>query len=390
MRIYSRSDEERIRAHAQVRAWSGARLLDAVQATALEAGLRVELKRTNTLLRAGLALFTALVVIASVLLIGVVFRLRSETAFAITAGAGAVACLVAAECLVRALRLYRYGVEEALAGFSALLSGISATFASVTMFGRHGNAATIVGLAAGGAVALGVYRRFGYVYALVAAAACAAMIPFQLDVGETVHRLTAFAIIVVICAFARRRRVECGEAFPADDYATLQTASLAGAYLVLNLHVWYLLMPYAAAASAVPIFYWMTYVAIWIIPVAGFRLGIRQRDRALIDVSIVLALATIATNKLYLGWPRREWDPMVLGVLLIAVAIALRRWLARGPGGRRGAFTAAQILSGGARALSMIATASTAFHPHTASPGVAPGSDFRGGRSGGGGGGSSF
>jgi hypothetical protein len=110
----------------------------------------------------------------------------------------------------------------------------------------------------------------------------------------------------------------------------------------------------------------------------------------MIDVSIVLALATLATNKPYLGWPRREWDPMILGVLLMAGAIALRRWLARGQGGERGGFTPAQILATDAQALSMLATASTTFHPHTASPGPAPGSDFHGGRSGGGGGGGSF
>ena len=133
--------------------------------------------------------------------------------------------------------------------------------------------------------------------------------------------------------------------------------------------------------------YWPSYAAIWAIPAAGLWLGVRQRDRELIDVNIALALATLVTNKPYLGWPSLEWDPIFLGVLLIGAAIALRRWLARGPDGARRGFTPAQLLATDKNLLSMVGTASAAFHPHAALPSSAPNDEFRGGASGGGGGG---
>jgi hypothetical protein len=382
MRIYSRDDEERIRAQGRVRAWARAKLLDSAQARTLEAELRVELRRTNALLRAGLALFTALVVTASVLLIGVVLEVRSDIGRAATSAAGATACLAAAEYLVRARRLYRYGVEEALASFSALLTGICAVCVGLAVFGRHGNAAAIAGLAAGGAGALGIYRRFGYVYALVGAAACAVLIPFQFEVGDAAQRVMAFAIISVIFAVARARRL--------DDHFTLQAASLAGAYLVLNLHIWDLWEPFAPDAHVARLFYWMTYAAIWIIPVAGFRLGIRQRDRELVDVSLLLAIATLVTNKPYLGWPRHTWDPMLLGVVLMAGAVAVRRWLQAGADGARAGYTAVQILDDDKSAVALIGTASAAFRPQLPAPSVPDTADFRGGQSGGGGGGAGY
>ena len=36
----------------------------------------------------------------------------------------------------------------------------------------------------------------------------------------------------------------------------------------------------------------------------------------MIWASLVMAMATLATNKPYLGWERHTWDPMLLGVLL--------------------------------------------------------------------------
>ncbi len=44
-------------------------------------------------------------------------------------------------------------------------------------------------------------------------------------------------------------------------------------------------------------FYWFTYVMTWVLPLVGLGLGIREKDRALLDVSLVMALATLVTNK---------------------------------------------------------------------------------------------
>jgi hypothetical protein len=87
------------------------------------------------------------------------------------------------------------------------------------------------------------------------------------------------------------------------------------------------------------VFYWCSYGLTWILPLGCLRLGIRDRDRAVMDVSIALAIVPLTTNKAYLGWAGNTWDPMVLGIALIGVAVAVRRWIEKGPGGERHGFT---------------------------------------------------
>jgi uncharacterized membrane protein YgcG len=124
---------------------------------------------------------------------------------------------------------------------------------------------------------------------------------------------------------------------------------------------------------------------IWILPLAGLYLAIRDKDRPLLAVSLVMTLGTLLTNKSYLGWPRHEWDPILLGVFLMAAAIAVRRWLSAGPNGQRAGFTPARILSKQRGAVTILGTASAGFHPDAPSYPESGGSGFDGGRSGGGG-----
>ncbi len=76
MRIYSATEEQRVRLREQVRDWTRAGLIDAAQSAQFDAELRVDLRRTGTMLRLGLALFTAIVVAAAAGLVFVVLDLR--------------------------------------------------------------------------------------------------------------------------------------------------------------------------------------------------------------------------------------------------------------------------------------------------------------------------
>ena len=69
----------------------------------------------------------------------------------------------------------------------------------------------------------------------------------------------------------------------------------------------------------------------------------RRKDRFVIAAGAIAAILTFITNKPYLGWQRHTWDPMLLGTLLTGVALFIRRWLARGPGGIRHGFTAERL-----------------------------------------------
>jgi len=130
---------------------------------------------------------------------------------------------------------------------------------------------------------------------------------------------------------------------------------------------------------------------IWVLPAAGLRLAIRDRDRPMLAANVVLGLATLLTNKPYLGAPRKPWDPILLGVLLLGTALVLRRWLASGKDGTRDGFTSARLLRSDNDTRAVTAIASAAFHetphPHSDPPAPFKGS---GGRSGGAGAGGSF
>jgi uncharacterized membrane protein YgcG len=142
-------------------------------------------------------------------------------------------------------------------------------------------------------------------------------------------------------------------------------------------------------------FYGYTYAATWALALAGLALGIREKDRVLMDVSLVLALVSVLTNKAYLGSPEHAWDPCVLGVVLMAIAFAVRRWLSKGSGGERHGFTAARLLDKDRAVLSAVSTASGFVRPgvtqgDTPSRSGPSASEFNGGRSGGGGASGSF
>jgi hypothetical protein len=382
MRLYSREEEERIRAQREVRAWIDEGLLDPPQGARLLADLKVELRRTNPFLRAGLALFTVLIAGAVVGLMAVLLGLRESSAFAILATIVAAGCLASAEYLVRVYRCYRHGVEEALAVAAVALLAVSALeFAkSVPVYSIPWLVA-----AAGG---FGLYRRYGFVYAAVAGLACAAAIPFQFEfqLPSAAQRFLAASVVAAAGFVIRAKRLRYGDEYPGDEYGMLQAAALAGVYLMLNVQLspgWYVVSGW---------FYWFTYIAIWILPAAGLLVGAREKDRVLIDISLALLIVTLVTNKPYLGWERHTWDPCLLGIVAVAVAMGMRRWLSSGPGGVRLGFTAAALLDRDRSPLATLGTLSTALPSvvPTSSAATSTPSAFDGGRSGGGGGGAAY
>jgi uncharacterized membrane protein YgcG len=131
-------------------------------------------------------------------------------------------------------------------------------------------------------------------------------------------------------------------------------------------------------------FYWFTYATIWLLPIVGSWLAMQKKDRPLMQVNIALALATLATNKPYLALDRKPWDPILLGLLLMGVAVLVKRWLANGTDGQRYGFTAARLVAGNSKVMAVIATTSAVFQPdiHSSST-PQPQTNFGGGRSGG-------
>ncbi len=389
MRKYADDQERTIRVRHLVDEWMRSRLIDAAQHQRLAADLYVDLRRTNRFLRLTLFGFGLLIIAATVGLVGETIDVTGSIASGTLCLIAAAACAALAEFLIDRFRLYRFGVEEACAiGAALLVAGGSALLAGSVSGVTFGNRQLFAASIAGSAAAFAVYRRYGYVYAAVGAMLCAGLAPFQLHLPEVVQRLLAAAALGACFIVARTTRKKYGDEFPGDEYGILQASAWLGIYAALNVH----LFSEFSSGPLAPSFYGFTYAAIWTLPAAGVWLSIRDRDSLLLNASLLMALATLVTNKPYLGAVRQAWDPILLGLLLIGIAIVVRRWLAGGADASRKGFTASRLVRAdddrGAAAGLVSAFQQTPTHRH---PEPSPESlEQGGGRSGGGGAGASF
>lgn len=398
MRRYTADEESRIRTAAKIRDWVNSGLLTADQGKRLAADLETDLKTTNRVFRAMLFIFGTIIVWAMAGLAFLSMSVTGETGAALVALVLGGGYLFAADVLVAQSRLYRYGIEEAFAAWSAGFLSFGISFMAMNAV-ENDNVAITLGLFAGAAIGFGIYRRFGYVYAAVAAGGCAALIPYFTELPAVAQRLTCALILVAIILVTRAvlQRNDDGE-FPGDDYSLIEAAAWIGLYLCVNL---VLFAGYSVTMSAAtpPAFVWLTYLAIWLLPPLVLYLGVSARRRVLLRVGLGMALATLATNKMYLGLPHQTWDPILLGLLLAGAAAFTRRWLALGISGQRDGFTADRLLASQTQVVDSLGTVVGAAqlaidHAHpTPIASRPPAETFEpghGGRSGGAGAGGSF
>lgn len=385
MKRYAADDELRLSLQRDVRDWAESGLLSQCRASELHATLNTSLRTTGVALRLVLAAFTVLASAAAVALFFVTADIRNIQVVGMLAGVFGFACFAAADVLVVRFRLYRHGLEEALVSMAVVLFGFSANLLSDSMLGTSGNEA--LSLAACALVSAAAYARFGFRYAVVASLMFAAFIPLTLR-GLSLPSAHLAAALVCICGYAVAAvmRHSANADVVRQDARVLAAAAFALGYLSLNLHA---NLAFTFDLDEVPAWFrWSTYVLIWILPAFGVWRGVRERNRALMNVAIAAALVSIITNKSYLGWPRQTWDPMLFGLFLIAVAIAIRHWLASGPGGERYGFTALRLSHKEGEALQSASMAPAARSPLRPAP--APTTELGGGSFGGGGAGGGF
>jgi hypothetical protein len=372
--IYPRDDERAIRQQRMVEDWTKSGLLQPEQREQMIPELQVDLRRTNRFLRVTLFIFGYMIV-SSVVGLFAVFLDLGDTAGAVLALVAAGAFFALANWMITNYRLYRFGVEEA----AAIASVTFLTVGSGLFMQSNLSSLQAFVAAAGGAFIL--FSRFGYLYAGVAAVVFAAVIPFNFEfvVSDTARRLMAGVILLVIFGVARERRGDHGWEFPGDSYGVLETTAWVGLYVMTNLK----LSPWLSFPDGVPLFYWATYVAIWLLPAVGLFLALRDRHRWMLDANIALAIATMMSNKPYLGAEQKPWDPIVFGVLMIAIAIGVKRWLARGADGSRRGFIAERLLASERERLG-VAGSAAALAPGAPAPHAHPTPELGGGgRSGG-------
>ena len=387
MSAYHLDDERAIRTGRLVEDWTRSGLLTTEQRDIVMPQLAVDLRRTNKFLRITLFVFGGVILQSALGLFAVALFDVSNAA-----GAGVLCLLVGAGCfwlashLVSRYNLYRFGVEEAAALSSAGLAAVGAAllFADAGV----GDWPLIIGLATAAAMLFVLFRHFGYVYAAVFALVAAAALPFQFGSSEAIERVAAVVILAGAAAVARAARADAGEEYPGDGLMAIEAAAWLGIYVLVNLVV-------SSGVSRVDrgsAFHWVTYAAIWVLPAIVLWLAIRGRERPLLWSGMAMALGTLLSNKEYLGSPRHEWDPMMFGLLLMAIAVGVRRWLAAGEDGQRHGYTASRLVASDRDLTGHLAVVSAAQVnvPVTASAPAPDPSIGGGGRSGGAGAGGTF
>jgi hypothetical protein len=400
VRLYSASSEETLRARKLLTDWVGEGFLTKAQYQLLEKETVSELRTTNIFLRLVLFLFTLIIVGAAAGLFFVVFLSRPSSQ---TAGVFflifAAVCYAAAEAAVSQARLYRYGIEEALAVCSVgfLCAGMRAALFSGSPYSPNPDAVQCLVPAAGAVFSLWIWRRFGLSYAFFAAMIFVLFLPgYWTSSREAQHLIVAVFYAIGLAGVATVRSRHRFD-YLKEAYSVVEAFLWLGIYLTFNLQLSSLSLSArwwdgtrAASEFARP-FYWGTWVLIWCLPPIVLVRGVRQKDRFVIAVGAIVASLTLVSNKPYLGWPRHTWDPMLLGILLTGVAIFLRRWLARGPGEIRHGFTAARLSGKDKQWINVGATVTGLLSPQTSGPQPSsPDFRFGGGQTGGGGAGGDF
>ncbi|HEX8894677.1 MAG TPA: hypothetical protein VF783_15210, partial [Terriglobales bacterium] len=351
MRIRSASSEETLRARKLLAEWAGDGFLTKEQYQRLEQETVSELRTTNIFLRLILFVFTLISVTAIVALCFRLFPLGSSNqTVSIFLLIYAAICYAAAELAVSQARLYRYGIEEALATCSVgfLCAGIEAALISGSPY-SPGSLHWLVS-AAGAVFSLWIWHRFGLWYAFPAAMIFALFLPHYWTSSHAAQHVivAAFYLAGLVCvtAVSSRHRFDYLE----GEYSLVEALLWLGIYLAINLQLssldlrgqWWWGATRAATEFARP-FYWTTWLLIWVLPPVILARGVRQKDRFVIAVGAIAAILTLVSNQPYLGWPRHTWDPMLLGILLAGTALFIQRWFAHGPGGIRHGFTAARL-----------------------------------------------
>jgi hypothetical protein len=372
MTLYTQDEERAIRAQRLVEDWTRSGLLQPQQREQMLPSLKVDLRRTNTFLRITLFVFALLIVGAiSGLVVVFIEDFITLTTLRWFALVDAAICFVLAAALVKRYRLYHFGIEEAAAigaalAFALFMAQLTDSFS------------TMLGFAGATVGAMAIYLRFNYAYAAVAATLLAPLVVFDVEQSDTFRRLVAFILLFTVFFVARERREDHDPDYPSDIHGLVQAVAWAGMYLVANLKV----SPWLSVPDGYDTVYWTTYAIVWLMPVAGLVMAIRDRHRALLNVNIVIFVLTMLSNKPYLGAESKPWDPILFGVLMIAIAVGVRRWLSSGPDGSRAGYVAERILASQADQLTLAGNV-TVLAPGAPAAHAPEQSTFGGGRSGG-------
>ena len=377
MRIFSDDLEDRAYDHERLSGWRAAGLLGADPGADALAGeppahaawpLRILLFGFAALALGAVAILT-------------LKDLKGRVDSALAAWLLAAAAVAAAETVIRRLKVRRFGAEEALVAGAVLLVAYGAERFLPTGSRWHFSTAIFSGAAALGAAA--AYLRYGYRLASFGAVLALGVMTGSLGYEGRATRLLLAALYAALLAAAtwwpglprrERERLELVRFFLALSVP-----------LCLNLRLDRLIESWTKE-PVTGAFGLSTLAAIFVIPAIWLACGIRERSRVMLWAGAIGLLVAQCSIKPYLGLKREAWDPALLGLELMIIGLALKRWLDSGAGARRGAFSSKALGDPGpGKALGLLASvaaASPAASPHSEPPKGGGGSFGGGGASG--------
>ncbi len=204
MRIYAESSEETLRARRLLTEWTGDGFLSKEQYQRIEQDTASDLRLTNIFLRLVLFFFTMIGVAAAVALFFTIFLSRpSQQTTGIVLLIFAAAAYTAAEVAVAQARLYRHGIEEALAVSSVALLCVGLALFFFSGGSYSSREIQFVVPAVGAIASLWIWYRFNLWYAFAAAMIFAIFLP-----GYWTRSALYAAGLVCICLIRRRHRFD--------------------------------------------------------------------------------------------------------------------------------------------------------------------------------------
>ena len=352
--LYSPQQEENIFIRNEAKTWQRSGLITNDQLTAIFGYTNPDVRQTNVFFRIIFFIFTYLCASALLGLFVWTFGIKTNTALSLTSIIAGVIFYFLAEYAVTKYCFYRHGIEEALALSSMVLICMGIFFGAMKLFWEnrwliHFDILLCLLFAL---TALWIYLRFGFLYAALISIVATCIIPFQLHIWPTGERVLLLIILCLIFFLNIIYDKPENEDFRKDRDTTIQACLLAAIYLTVNLEILGALglitgdkiSMHLQPKSFPPYIYWSSYILTFIIPAAGIYWGIKSRKRLILNASLIMACATLATNKSYLGMTRYAWDPAILGTALVILSIIINRWLSSGENKARDGFTAENIL----------------------------------------------
>jgi hypothetical protein len=338
LRIFPGDLEERAFRHGLLGDWKRTGLVDDATAGKIAADIGEPPARAAVALRVVLFGFAMVCIAAAFFLFARDSGGRASLAF--YALAAAVACAGAGETIIAALKVYRYGAEEACVAAAVILAALALDrfFGADRMYRLDAQVFSAAILALGALA----YLRYGYRLAFFGAVLALGFLIGAFDFGERPTRVLLACVyagalvgLSLVRGLPRREteRLEIGRFFLALSVP-----------LCLNLRLDRLAASYGSPQSVlVDAFAWATFAAIFIIPAVWIWWGAHSRSRSLLWAGGIGILVALCSVKPYTGAQRHSWDPAVLGVELVVAALLLKRWLDSGPGKRRGAYSSEEL-----------------------------------------------